>query len=270
MQLFKPDDAKTNHSDNLFSFVSTSAPEKGNTNAMCNGPVTSEASSLTYSSNVHTIVKKDPDSLVMNIKKLPKTYAVNAQSDRVPDVNSHEVIQTANDISEIDLDSSKKTVPKIVISNNRVTTKSPDKHVTPANGLNTTFVKCKDNEGRVLLVPQSSLTFKAPPNVKLNNISGANSSITTSAHPTAENSVSKTVPSYILKVVPNQNSGQNQVFLIPLSEKKAKSTFNKCGIKSQTHVVQETKDTTETTSKCVSQMEKNPRLLTRFELDSIK
>lgn len=213
-------------------------------------------------------MKNTPDSLVMNIK-LPKTNS----SDQTSNVNNHKIVLSSNVTTELESDSNKKIVPKIVISNNRIKTKtSTDKPVT-ANGLNTsTFVKCKDNEGRVLLVPQSSLTFKNPPNaVKQNKILSANS-CSESTNSTAENNGTKSVPSYILKVVPNQNSGQNQVFLIPLSEKKSKSTSTNSlpEVKSETPMPEEVKENSENISSITSAIKKNNRLLSEFELDNIK
>ena len=201
----------------------------------------------------------------MNIK-LQKTIT-NVQT---PTVNNHKIIISSNDAtkssSSSEVNSEKRIVPKIVISNNRVTTKgTTTKPFTVINGLNTTVVRCTDSEGKVLLVPPSSLTFKAPPNLIKQNTLQSNSS-------TDGEKVTKTVPSYYVKVVPNQDSGQKQIYLIPLTEKKAKNSTVKPPpeIKKEPAVDSDTKEKTGNASTINLLFKKNPRLLYQFELDNIK
>lgn len=272
MQLFKPDDPKVTSTCSPFSFASTSQTvhtnissyNNSNTTVTCNGSNSSD-SSIQEKANVHTIIKKDPDSLVMNIK-LPKTITPVQTSI----VNNHKILISTNDSSKSsssnEVNSEKRIVPKIVISNNRVTTKgTTTKPFTVINGLNTTVVRCTDNEGKVLLVPPSSLTFKAPPNLIKQN--------TIQSNPSSDGEkVTKTVPSYYVKVVPNQDGGQKQIYLIPLTEKKIKNSTVKplLEVKKEPAVESDTKEKTDNSSNLISLFKQNPRLLYQFELDNIK
>lgn len=269
MQLFKPDDPKVTSTNGPFSFASTSQSAHTSTinnvtTVSCNGSNSSD-SSIQGKDNVHTIIKKEPDSLVMNIK-LPKTIT-NVQT---PTVNNHKITLSSSDSTKsstsTEVNSEKRTVPKIVISNNRVTTKgTATKPFTLINGLNTTVVRCTNSEGKVLLVPPSSLTFKAPPNLIKQDTLQSNSS-------TDGQKVTKTVPSYYVKVVPNQDGGQKQIYLIPLTGKKAKNSAVKplSEIKKEPTVESDTKEKTDNASSVASIFKTNPRLLYQFELDNIK
>lgn len=276
MQLFKPEDFKLNSCSNSFSSVSvpeSSLASKTNSNVSvnCNGPTSEESNSSEkeLNSNVHTVVQKEPNSLILNIK-LPKNITNDVKSHQSSNVNTHKIISTSPPSSSESI-TEKKTIPKIVISNNKVTTiPSVTKPATIANGLNIAFVKCKDNEGRVLIVPQSSLTFKAPPNAaKLNNIPQTNAASNTS---TVDNNINKTVPSYKLKFVSNQDSGQNQVFLIPMSEKKIKSSSIKSPEEIKTEPVDPNNVTDEHTLQEAEASSKSPNSNVHYEqeLDSIK
>lgn len=270
MQLFKPDDPKVTSTNGPFSFASTSQSDHASsssniTTVSCNGSNSSDSSLIQEKDNVHTIIKKEPDSLVMNIK-LPKTIT----SVQTPTVNNHKITLSSSDSTKSstssEANSEKRTVPKIVISNNRVTTKgSATKPFTLINGINTTVVRCTNSEGKVLLVPPSSLTFKAPPNLIKQETLQSNSS-------TDGQNVTKTVPSYYVKVVPNQESGQKQILLIPFPGKKAKNSTVKplSETKKEQTVETDTKEKTGNASSVASMFRTNPRLLYQFELGNIK
>lgn len=97
---------------------------------------------------------------------------------------------------------------------------------TSLNGL-TTFVKCMDNQGRILLVPQSSVV-KLPNSLKTK--SGIGESLIQSnqnnqfsaefqkSNAKCASKTQKNVSSYMLKVLPNHTGNMNQVILIPASQ----------------------------------------------------
>ncbi|XP_021002665.1 uncharacterized protein [Parasteatoda tepidariorum] len=123
----------------------------------------------------------------------------------------------SNNIFSSEADSKNNTL----LANNLPVNKTPVKKESVPNGISTAFVKCTDSGGRVLLVPQSSLvcikTDKLSPN-KTNNLLNNN------LKPELNVKNSKViVPSYILKVVPNKDSSQKQVIMIPMSDKKVNS-----------------------------------------------
>lgn len=269
MQLFKPDDPKVTSTNGPFSFASTSqSPHTSTTNNIttvsCNGSSSSD-SSILEKDNVHTVIKKEPDSLVMNIKLQKPITSV-----QTPTVNNHKLTLLSSDSTKSstssEVNSEKRTVPKIVISNNRVTTKgSATKPFTLINGINKTVVRCTNSKGEVFLVPPSSLTFKAPPNLIKKETLQSNPS-------TDEQKVTKTVPSYYLKVVPNEKSGQKKILLIPFSGEKAKTATIKplSETKKEQAVESDTKEKTDNVSSAASMFRTNPRLLYQFELDNIK
>lgn len=296
--MFKPDEAKTSVMNGPFSFAAstpqyTQTSSESNSNPIsCNGSISSDSftQEQDLNSNVH-IIKKEPDSLVMNIK-LSKPAA----SEQTPTVNNHKVILPASDsatsssVAEVNsaeatkssnsgeanksgsvgTNSDKRIVPKIVISNNRVTTKATTiKPFTIVNGLNTTVVRCTDKEGKVLLVPPSSLTFKTPLN-KLKNKAMQSNSFNCNASATGAK-VTNSVPSYYVKVVPNQDSGKNQIYLIPLTDKKTENSAVKSpsGTK-ETAEEPEVSDKSKLLMNVAEIFKKTPELLYRFELDNIK
>ncbi|GBM95526.1 YEATS domain-containing protein 2 [Araneus ventricosus] len=110
----------------------------------------------------------------------------------------------------------KPVVPISVLSKNTDSDVKAVNNFVP-NGVNTTYLKCRDKEGRVLIVPQSSLVC-----VKSRKLSGKTSTAQTTPDKLMNSKTS--VPSYFLKVVPNQDSGQNQLLLIPMAEKKVQCT----------------------------------------------
>ncbi|XP_035204449.1 YEATS domain-containing protein 2-like, partial [Stegodyphus dumicola] len=129
---------------------------------------------------------------------------------------------TANNRSVL----SKIAVPSTSLNNTSVDI-APKSKVIP-NGVNTTYVKCTDAEGRVLLVPQSSLlcikSEKLNVSKSTSNMAGSNTSSCIKPISETLTNSNATLPSYILKFVPDQDSGQNQVFLIPVTEKKVQCT----------------------------------------------
>ncbi|XP_054717548.1 LOW QUALITY PROTEIN: YEATS domain-containing protein 2-like [Uloborus diversus] len=122
-------------------------------------------------------------------------------------------------------------IPKIIISGSSVKNTVPNdvsKSSTVPNGISAAFVKCTDSEGRVLLVPQSSLLrIKSEKSAapKLNNVVVSNNNVSQIKQQSniPQTKPNAAVPSYILKVVPNKESGQNQVLLIPMTEKKVQN-----------------------------------------------
>ncbi|XP_067134600.1 YEATS domain-containing protein 2 [Centruroides vittatus] len=95
------------------------------------------------------------------------------------------------------------------------------------NGL-TTFVKCMDNQGRILLVPQSSVV-KLPNSLKTKTGVGEslvqpNQNNQLQADQQSSNSKcispksQKNVSSYMVKVLPNHTGSMNQVILIPANQ----------------------------------------------------
>ncbi|CAL1296824.1 unnamed protein product [Larinioides sclopetarius] len=143
-------------------------------------------------------------------KKLPKENSSdNTSSSSLP--NGSLLDGVASDVPDRTA-TPKPVVPITVLPKNTDSDSKPVNNFVP-NGVSTTYLKCRDKEGRVLIVPQSSLVC-----VKSRKLSGKTSAAQTTSEKLANSKA--TVPSYFLKVVPNQDSGQNQLLLIPMAEKK--------------------------------------------------
>ncbi|XP_023242462.1 uncharacterized protein LOC111640658 [Centruroides sculpturatus] len=99
------------------------------------------------------------------------------------------------------------------------------------NGL-TTFVKCMDNQGRILLVPQSSVV-KLPNSLKTKTGVGESLVQPNQLQADQQNSNSKcispksqkNVSSYMVKVLPNHTGSMNQVILIPANQTSIDSDY---------------------------------------------
>lgn len=243
---------------------------ENNTTVACNGPTSVQGETQNVNTFVHSIIKKEPDSLVMNIK-LPKPIS----SDVIPsNVNNHKINSKSNDCSQplnsIESNSEKKTVPKIVIANNKVTTKgSATKPIPIVNGVSAT-VLCK--EGKVLLVPQSSLTLISPNTNKQISIPQSNAEVN-NVNLTVENNVNKIVPSCIFRLVSDQDSGKTKGYFIPLSENISPSSQVKSPLDSSSELSSsnlDKREKSEIVSKSLSFIKKAPHSHYDQELDSIK
>ncbi|XP_055952514.1 YEATS domain-containing protein 2-like [Argiope bruennichi] len=164
-------------------------------------------------SGTDSLMSPPPVQNISN-KKLPKENS--------PDITSNSALSNGslfdgetNDIPDRTT-IPKPVVPIVTLSRNTDTDLKPVNNFV-SNGVNTAYLKCRDKEGRVLIVPQSSLVC-----IKSRKLSGKTSTVQTTPDKLMNSKTS--VPSYFLKVVPNQDSGQNQLLLIAMAEKKIQCT----------------------------------------------